>query len=581
MTPANGRMTPAAARGTGSRAPAPVSTSWLRSAALGLLFLLPLGFLAIFYVYPLASILRASFTPDATVGTGGIEAAGATLLQPSFWQLAWFTTWQAALSTLLTVAAAMPMAYVFATYSFRGKTVLHALLTIPFVMPTVVVASAFLALLGENGVLNQALQRWFALATPPLQLEHSLALILLAHVFFNVSVVIRSVGGFWSTLNPHLAQSAAVLGARPWRSFATVTLPLLLPSLLASSLLVFLFCFTSFGVILILGGPTFATLEVEIYRQAVYYFNLPVAATLTVAQMAVTFTIMIVYTRLQARSSRQLRLSGGVQSARRPRTWRQRALIAMTVGITMVGLLAPLAALAWRSISLEGELTLQYYMALGENPRQSAFFVPPIAAVGNSLLYAAATLAVSLPLGVIAAYMLARPRWHWGAILDPLLLLPLGTSAVTLGFGFILALGALRTSLWLVPIAHSLIALPFVVRTMLPSLRALDRRLHEAAATLGASPLRVWRAIDVPLLWRPLLVAAAFAFAISLGEFGATLLIAQPDRPTMPMVIYRALGLPGQLNYGQALAMSTILMLVTAAVLLIIERFRLDANEEF
>jgi thiamine transport system permease protein len=547
----------------------------------GLLYLLPLAFLLAFYVYPLASILRLSFSPDPVLGGGGLQAAAEALRHGAFWQVAWFTAWQAALSTLLAVLAGLPMAYVFAKYSFPGKSVLHALLTIPFVMPTVVVASAFLALLGDNGLLNQGLQQVLGLAVPPLQLEHSLALILLAHVFFNVSVIIRSVGGFWSTLNPHLAEAAAALGARPWRSFWSVTLPLLLPSLLASSLLVFLFCFTSFGVILILGGPTFATLEVEIYRQAVDYFNLPVAATLTLAQMAVTFSIMLVYTRLQARTSRQLRLPGGVKTSRRPRTWRERTTIVLCVSLTMFGLLAPLAALAWRSVTLGGEPTLQYYAALGDNPRQSAFFVPPAAAIGNSLLYAGATLAVSLPLGVIAAYMLVRPRWRWGALLDPLLLLPLGTSAVTLGFGFIVALGPLRTSLWLVPIAHSLIALPFVVRTMLPSLRALDRRLHEAAATLGASPLQTWRAIDIPLLWRPLLVAAAFAFAISLGEFGATLLIAQPDRPTMPMVIYRALGQPGQLNYGQALAMSTILMLVTAAVLLVIERFRLDENEEF
>lgn len=572
-----------------SAAPAPGRSSpgggpaRLRTLGLGVLYVLPLAFLAVFYVYPLLSILRVSFAPDApgAAGAGGWQAAAAALAQGSLWQVAWFTTWQAALSTLLTVAAGLPMAYVFATYAFRGKAVLHALLTIPFVMPTVVVASAFLALLGRNGLINQWLERLFGPGAPALQLEHTLALILLAHVFFNVSVIIRSVGGFWSTLNPHLAESAAVLGAAPWRRFVLVTLPLLAPSLLASSLLVFLFCFTSFGVILILGGPTFATLEVEIYRQAVDYFNLPVAATITLVQMAFTFTIMLVYTRMQAKASRQLRKAPGAPGARRPRTWRQRLIILLATGVTLIGLLAPLAALAWRSVSLGGELTLRYYLALGENPRQSAFFAPPITAVGYSLAYAGATLLVSLPLGLIAAYMLARPRWRWGAILDPLLLLPLGTSAVTLGFGFIIALGPLRASPWLPPAAHSLIALPFVVRTMLPSLRALDRRLHEAAATLGASPLRVWRHIDAPLLWRPLLVAAAFAFAISLGEFGATLLIAQPDRPTMPIVIYRALGQPGQLNYGQALAMSTLLMLVTAAVLLVIERFRLDENEEF
>lgn len=168
-------------------------------------------------------------------------------------------------------------------------------------------------------------------------------------------------------------------------------------------------------MILILGGPTFATLEVEIYRQAVYYFNLPVAATLTVAQLMVTFTIMIIYTRMRARTSRQLRLPGGVKTAKRPRTLRQWTLITFAVGLTMVGLLAPLLALAWRSVTLGGTPTLQYYAALGVNSRQSAFFVAPIAAVGNSLLYATATLLISLPLGVIAAYMLRRGHAGVGA----------------------------------------------------------------------------------------------------------------------------------------------------------------------
>ncbi|HQY93030.1 ABC transporter permease subunit, partial [Caldilinea sp.] len=225
--------------------------------------------------------------------------------------------------------------------------------------------------------------------------------------------------------------------------------------------------------------------------------------------------------------------------------------------------------------------TLLYYQALGENPRQSAFFAPPVTAIANSLLYALATLAISLPLGVIGAYMLAQPRSRWAAVFDPLLLLPLGTSAVTLGFGYIVAMGPLRASPWLVPIVHSLIALPFVVRTFLPALRALDRRLREAAATLGAGPLQSWWTVDAPLLLRAVLISAAFAFAISLGEFGATLLIARPDRPTMPMVIYQALSRPGLINYGQALAMSTILMVVTAAALIAIERFRLPGEEEF
>ncbi len=142
-------------------------------------------------------------------------------------------------------------------------------------------------------------------------------------------------------------------------------------------------------------------------------------------------------------------------------------------------------------------------------------------------------------------------------------------------------MGPRRPSLWLVPVAHSLIATPFIVRTFLPALRRLDPRLRETAALLGASPARTWWTIDVPLLWGAALVGAVFAFTISLGEFGASLLITRPDFPTMPVVIYRALGQPGALNYGQALAMSTILMFVSALGLLVIERFRPPGANEF
>lgn len=540
------------------------------------LYALPLIFLAVFYLYPLLAILR--------VGVGGDDfaaQAAAALTSAALWRLLWFTTWQAALSTALTVLAGLPLAFIFARFDFPGKRILHALLTIPFVMPTVVVAAAFMALIGRTGLLNSWLQRWLALAAPPIQLEQTIWLILIVHVFYNVAIIIRTVGGFWGNLNPHLNETAMALGAPPWQVWRTVTLPLLLPSILAASLLVFLFCFTSFGVVLILGGLRFATIEVEIYRQAVSYFNLPLAALLSIVQLALTFSVMIVYTRLQARVSRQLR---GRRPARsqRPRNWRQWGLVIGALVVTAVGLLAPLLALAVRSFTLGDQgVTLLYYQALTENPRQSAFFAPPITAITNSLLYALATLAISLPLGVISVYMLAQPRSRTAAVLDPLLLLPLGTSAVTLGFGYIVAMGPLRTSPWLTPIAHALIALPFVVRTLLPARRALDQRLQMAAATLGAGAWQRWWTIDAPLLTRALAISAAFAFAISLGEFGATLLVARPDRPTMPMVIYQALGRPGLLNYGQALAMSTILMVVTALALLAIERFRLPGEEEF
>jgi thiamine transport system permease protein len=550
----------------------------LRYTVRALLLAFPLLFLAVFYFYPLFAILRVSFAPAEDRAGAGILA---TVTQLFFWQVIWFTTWQAALSTALTLALGLPVAYVFARFQFPGKTLLRALTTIPFVLPAVVVAAAFLALLGANGIANRALQSWLDLAQPPLRLGQSIWMILLAHAFYNVSVIIRTVGGFWANLNPSLEEAAALLGADRRRLFLRVTLPLLAPSILAASLLVFLFCFTSFGIILILGGLRYATIEVEIYRQAVSLFNLPVAAFLSLVQMALTFAVMAVYTRLQARASLPLDLRPQNVTTR-PLSGRHRWLVGAILLLVFAFLIAPLLALVWRSMTLGGEgFTLRYYTELSANRRQSAFFVPPIEAVYNSVGFATAATVLSLLLGIAASYLLVRPRSLLSVVLEPVFLLPLGTSAVTLGLGYIIAMGPLRTSTILTPIAHTLIAAPFVVRIFLPALRSLNPRWHEAAATLGASPLRRWRQVDVPILTRAASVGAVFAFTISLGEFGATLLVSRPDVPTMPVVIYRALGQPGLLNYGQALAMSTILMFVCCLGLILIERFRLPGSSDF
>ena len=157
-------------------------------------------------------------------------------------------------------------------------------------------------------------------------------------------------------------------------------------------------------------------------------------------------------------------------------------------------------------------------------------------------------------------------------------MLPLGTSAVTLGLGLLLAFrsGPLagRGAILLVPVAQALVATPFVVRTMLPVLRGIDDRLRQAAATLGASPQRVWREIDLPIVSRAGLVAAGFSFAVTVGEFGATIFVARASNPTIPVAIYRALALPGQANLGRAMALSVLLAAITGTVVLLLDRLR-------
>jgi thiamine transport system permease protein len=544
--------------------------------------LLPLVFLALFFFYPLLAIFQLSLAPE-----GHLDPAALTKLVSTTYyaRTLWFTTWQAAVSTLLTVVLAMPGAYVFARYRFPGKGLLQALTTIPFVMPTIVVAAAFNALLGPRSRLNLALMALFGLQRPPINLQHTIWIILLAHVFYNYTVVLRIVGGFWANLNPRLEEAARVLGADRWRAFWQVTLPLLAPALVAAALLVFIFCFTSFGVVLILGGPRFATLEVEIYRQTIHLFNLPLAATLSIAQIVCTFSMMSLYTRLQARTAVPLELRPRQMTQRRPATWRDRTLVGGNVVFMTALLLTPLLALAERSLWTGRGYALTNYSELFVNRRGSVFFVPPVEAVRNSLAFAALTVGLALVLGIISAYLLTERESHLSRWLDPVFMLPLGTSAVTLGFGYIIALDRpplnLRASPMLIPLAHTLVAFPFVVRAVLPALRSVHPHLRESAGVLGASPARVWREVDLPIVGRALLVGAVFAFTISVGEFGATSLIARPQMPTMPVAIYRFLGQPGALNYGQALAMSTLLMLVCAVGFLGIERFRYGEVGEF
>ena len=554
--------------------------------------LVPLAFLLLFYFYPLASILSLSFAPD---GRLSLVALGKLFRTPYYLQTLWFTTWQAALSTLLTVGLALPGAYVFARYDFPGKSLLQALTTVPFVLPTIVVALAFTALLGPRGLLNLALMELLRLDQPPLNLQHTLAIILLAHVFYNYTLVLRIVGTYWANLDPQLEEAARMLGASRWRAFREVALPLLSPVIGAAALLVFIFCFTSFGVILVLGGPRFATLEVEIYRQTVHYLNLPLAAALSIVQILFSFALMAAYTRLQARLTLPVELRSRQTTQRRLRHWREWLVVGVNVGLMLVLLVAPLAALVERSLTLSATegASLDFYRQLFDNPRGSAFYVPPVAAVRNSVGFALATVGLSVTLGLMAATVLdnrsvagtgLRPR-PLSRLLDPLFMLPLGTSAVTLGLGYIVALDEpplnLRTSPLLIVLAHTLVALPFVVRSVLPALRSINPHLREAAALLGASPWRVWREVDLPIVARAVLVGAVFAFTVSMGEFGATSLIARPERPTLPIAIYRFLGRPGIANYGQALAMSTLLMLVCTLGFVAIERFRVGEVGEF
>ncbi|NEC30514.1 iron ABC transporter permease [Streptomyces sp. SID8111] len=539
------------------------------AARLGLMAV-PVAFFAVFFAYPVAAIVARGMKVDGVWQFGRV---GEVLAQPDVRQVLWFTTWQALVSTGLTLLIALPGAYVLARFDFPGRQLLRAVVTVPFVLPTVVVGTAFMAVVGRGGLLDDL---W------GVRLDTTVWAILLAHVFFNYAVVVRTVGGLWSQLDPRQEEAARMLGASRFAAWRSITLPALAPAVSAAALMVFLFTFTSFGVVQILGGPTFSTLEVEIYRQTSEIFDLSTAAVLTMIQFAAVGAILALHAWTVRRRESALRLVDAAGTARRPRGAGQWALLGSVVAVVAVLILLPLGVLVERSLGAAG---LGYYRALTRDDG-GVFLVAPIEAVGNSLRYALAATVIAVVIGGLAAAALTRR--DAGRLVrgfDALLMLPLGVSAVTVGFGFLIALDEppldLRASWILVPLAQALVGVPFVVRTMLPVLRAVDGRLREAAAVLGASPWRAWREVDLPMVRRALLIAAGFAFAVSLGEFGATVFIARPDNPTLPVAVARLLGRPGELNYGQAMALSTILMIVCAVALLLLERLRTDRSGEF
>ena len=545
--------------------------SWRRTALLAV----PVAFVGVFFAYPVVAIMGRGLVPD---GSLDLEPLGDVVTDGGLREVIWFTLWQATVSTVLTVLVALPGAYVLGRYRFAGRRLLWAAITVPFVLPTVVVGSAFRSLFEEGGPLGG------------LGFEQSLAAILIAHVFFNYAVVVRTVGGLWSHLDPGQEEAARVLGASRWQAFRTVTLPSLRPAIAAAASIVFLFTFTSFGVILILGGPSYATLDVEIYRQTVSLLDLPLAAALTIVQLVAVVALLLVSARLEGGRAGALRLRAAAEVAHRPRGWAQRGLLLANLAVMGLLLGVPLGVLVERSFAVSsGGYGLGSYRALGDLRRGTSLFVPPAEAIVNSLVFALAATVIALVVGGLAASALATGRRHRArgsaAGIETLLMLPLGVSAVTVGFGFLVALDEppldLRGSPALIPIAHAVVAVPFVVRVMTPVLRSIDERLRESAAVLGASPARIWREVDLPIVARAALVAAGFAFAISLGEFGATVFIARPDYPTLPIVIFRLLGQPGALNFGAAMAASTILMALTATAVVAIERFRVGTVGQF
>lgn len=495
--------------------------TWLPAAALvGLFFVLPLVVL----------------TVDGLTA-GDVSRVFGEAFKVDVW---WFTTWQAMVSTLTTMLVAIPATWLIARHDFRGRRALVALLTLPFLLPTVVVGVAFLAILPSN-------------------VHYTAMAVIAAHTYFNVAVFVRVVGPAWEAMPDTLLHAAHSLGASPFVAFRTITVPLIRRALVSALGITFLFCFTSYGVVRILGGPRLATVETEIYLRAVALGDIRTAIALGILQMIFLALMALAISRLGG--SRQFAL-GHVTPRRLVHP-----LVAPLASVYVIAFMAPLVVVFMRSIVVEGSLSWSGW--------EQVFTGQFGNAVLQSLEYAVAAALLTVVIGYGVAHTIVHRRLR---ILETASATTLTVSSVTLGLALIVTFDTppfdLR-SWWLItPIAHSLVALPIVVRTITPAVAAVPPGLGHAAATLGASPVRSWWGVQWPLVRPAVLAAAAMSFAVSVGEFGATSFLTRRSSETMPVAIDRLLGRPGDVNQLGAYAMASLLIVVCIGAVALLDRGR-------
>lgn len=537
---------------------------------------LPLLFLSIFFYVPLGGlILRGLGSPD------GLARVWELVSDPYIQRVARFTVVQALLSMLASVAIGLPLAYVLATYRFPGQRLIRSLTIVPFTLPPITVALGFVLVFGNAGVLNETLMSLFNLETPPLSILYSLVGIVLAHAFYNAPIVTRFTAAAWERLSTSYEESARALGASPRRAFVNVTLPMLAPSIVSGATLAFIYSFLSFPIVLALGGARFSTLEVEIYRQAIVQINYAEAATLATLELTIALLFTVGYLAIERRYARQVRLEvprpqqplfvGGWTLLRRTGLYGFLALSALLFLGPMLAVLVDSVSKPWQNTVV---FSLDGYRDVFAQGFSSLIGASPLQSVINSFSFAGATMAIALVCGTLLATMLARQRLRGRGSLETVAMAPLAISSVALGLALLRVFNqpplAISGTWIVVVVAHSALAIPFVIRVVRPALERLEGNLTDAARSLGASPWRATRDVRLPLIQGSLLTGAAFAFAISIAETSATLMLAEPGLLTMPVAVYHLLAAR---EFSAASAMSVIMMAVLTLAFVLIDRF--------
>jgi thiamine transport system permease protein len=556
-------------------------------------------FLILFCLYPLILIMKYGIVNDE--GRITLRYLQEVLTDRIYLKIIRFTVVQAFISAAVTIIMAFPGAYLLSKYRFPGKSVIIAATTVPFVLPSLVLAVGFLGVFGPQGTINGwiedfngwygkflplleilytngGIKGWYAASIPLLDILYTKRIIILAHIFFNFPIALRIIHSRYGSMDPDLENAARSMGADRIRTFFKVTLPQMRYSLLSSFSLVFTFCLLSLGVILVIGGLNH-TLEVEVLSRF-YDLKPHQGGALVIIESIIVLLTTMVYLWSSSRegSRADVALGKGISKipGRKPNLW-SAFLIFVYIALVVIVIFGPLISVGQESLSSGGSgggLTLEWYGKVLSRQGDKVLTISPLGAIINSLLFGTMTMLLAVPLSIVTAHMLIGKKFRSKWALDVLLLFPLGASSVALGYGLVKAFSGAPLQLagtwYIVVLVHTVIAYPLGARAVYSSLKSIPPDLVKAARSMGAGNLEAYVKVELPLMMPGILIAAVFAFAISIGELGATLMVSKEAYMTMPVFLYKMIEGGGR-ELGPMNAFAVILMGITFLSFMAIE----------
>jgi thiamine transport system permease protein len=527
-----------------------------RSISLAFIFMLGL------FIVPMAFTLSNAFIVDSRFSLSALAKVAAN---PYNLRILGFSLLQAFLSSLLSLSLGIIGSYVLAAYSFRLKSLVRVVYSVPFVLPSILVVLGFVIFWGNSGFLNSLLERLLGTDEPVIKVLYSFPAILMAHAFYNYPVAVNIISSTWEAMDNRVEMAASSLGAGRVKAFLTVTLPRLKASIISAGSLIFLYCFTSFAIILVLGGgPRFTTMEVEIYRKAKLSMDISSASVLCLFSLVICLLVLWIYNRAQRKA--KMIESFEISSQKLPKikkSLHKRGLEAFLVYsfiiLSLIYILGPLASIFLRAFLSSSSRSASRILSLKAYEKIFSAGSASLLAIANSSLIALASAIMSTLLALELCAFITKART---AALELVSMLPMAVSSVMLGLGYWMLsryMGFLDKRV-LIALSHTILSLPFALRTLLPAYRSLPANLRNAALTLGADSRKAFWQVHFPLLWPSVLASLLFGFAISLGELNATLMLGDGRLVTVPVLLYRLIG---SYDYQSACALGSILIIVS------------------